>query len=62
MLMTHPPSHEPAGDELRVQAFEVMDTLSEEQLRVVVAYARWLLGQAVRPKVHVLEDLVEERL
>jgi hypothetical protein len=62
MLMTHAQSQGLTTDELRVQAFQVLDTLSEEQLLVVVAYARWLMGDSFRPKDHALEELVEERV
>jgi len=60
MLIT---DHEtgPATEELRIRALEVLSTLSEDQIRVVVAYARALLGEGLpEPADDRLEDLVGE--
>jgi hypothetical protein len=63
MLMTHTAAQGMGTDELRVQALEVMATLSEDQLLVVIAYARSLLGETFsRPIDHALESLIEERI
>jgi hypothetical protein len=60
MLMTQMEAQGINGDRLRVQALQVLGTLSEDQLLVVVSYARALLGETLAPKPSPLEDLVEE--
>jgi hypothetical protein len=62
MLMTHSEAQGLHSDELHLQALQVLATLSDDQLLVVMSYARALLGDAFPPKHHVLEDLLEERL
>jgi hypothetical protein len=67
MLMTQMEVQGMNGDALRVQAFQVLGTLSEDQLLVILSYARSLLGETLVPRHHghgyahhPLEDLVEE--
>jgi hypothetical protein len=60
MLMTQMEAQGLNGDALRVQALQVLGTLSEDQLLVVISYARALLGETLAPKPSLLEDLVEE--
>lgn len=60
MLMTHSQAQGLRTDELRIQALQVLSTLSEDQLLIVTSYARALLGDPVAPKRHALETLVEE--
>ncbi len=51
-----------APEALRTQALRVLSTLPEEQLLVVIAYARALLGDyPTRPQTHPIEELVEEQ-
>jgi hypothetical protein len=47
-------------DALRIQALQVLGSLTEDQLLVVISYARALLGETLAPKPSPLEDLVEE--
>jgi len=61
MLMTHSEAQGLNLDELHAQALQVLSTLSEDQLVVVISYARALLGGAFPAKTHALEDLLEER-
>jgi hypothetical protein len=66
MLMTQMKVQGMNGDALRVQALQVVGTLSEDQLLIVVSYARALLGETLAPRHapvhqhHPLEELVEE--
>jgi hypothetical protein len=61
MLMTQLETQGMSSHQLRMQAVEVMSTLTDEQLLVVIAYSRMLLGEmAARHKAHALESLVEE--
>jgi hypothetical protein len=60
MLMTQFEAQGLNGDALRVQALQVLGTLSEDQLLVVISYARALLGEQLAPRPNPLEDLVEE--
>jgi hypothetical protein len=67
MLMTQTKVQGMSGDALRVQALQVVGTLSEDQLLIVVSYARALLGETLAPRHHApahqhhpLEELVEE--
>ena len=46
--------------DLRVQTAEVLSTLSEDQLLVVLAYARALMAERHLPAHHLLEDLLED--
>jgi hypothetical protein len=48
--------------DLKEDALEVLSTLSEDQLLVVIAYARSLLGDTFLPSRvhHALETLLEE--
>jgi len=47
--------------DLRSQTNEILSTLSEDQLLVVLAYARALMAQQhVVLRGHVLEDLIED--
>jgi hypothetical protein len=59
-LMTQMEAQGLNADALRVQALQVLGSLSEDQLLVVISYARALLGEALAPKPSPLEDLVEE--
>jgi len=60
MSMTQMQTQGISADDLRVQAYLVMDTLTEEQLLEVVAYARCLLSEPlVRPRDHALESLID---
>ena len=60
MLMSQMETQGISPDDLRVQAYLVLDTLNEEQLLEVVAYARCLKSEPlVRPKDHALESLIE---
>ena len=62
MLMSHSEVQGLQLDELHAQALQVLATLSEDQLLVVISYARALLGDAFPQKHHVLEELLEEGL
>jgi hypothetical protein len=61
MLMTQLETQGMNSHQLRMQAVEVMSTLTDEQLLVVIAYARMLLGDLERHKGHALEHLLEDR-
>ncbi len=47
-------------DELRTEALEVLASLTEEQMLLVLAYARCLKDGAAAIAGHGLEDLLEE--
>jgi hypothetical protein len=49
------------ASELRSETFELLATLSDEQVLLVLAYARCLKDGATPLTVHGLEDLLEER-
>jgi uncharacterized protein HemY len=63
MLVTHTQAQGMSTQALRDQALHVLSSLPEDQLLVVIAYARSLLGDGLmRAQTHVLEDLVEEQV
>jgi hypothetical protein len=49
------------ADDLRSETFDVLATLSEEQMLLVLAYARCLKDGAAALTINGLEDLLEER-
>jgi hypothetical protein len=59
MSMTQTQTQGISPDDLRVQAFMVLDTLNEEQLLEVVAYARCLQSEPVHVRENALESLIE---
>jgi hypothetical protein len=59
-MMTQMEAQGWTGDDLRSRASEVLAHLTEEQLLIVLAYARSLQRQPRALKDHVLEDLVED--
>jgi hypothetical protein len=70
MLMTQMEAQGLNSEALRVQALQVLGTLSEDQLLVVISYARAILGETLVPRpaplprhsLHYspLEELLEE--
>jgi hypothetical protein len=63
MLVTHTQTQGMSTQALRDQALHVLSNLPEDQLLVVIAYARSLLGDGlIRAQTHVLEELVEEQV
>jgi hypothetical protein len=59
-MMTHMEAQGLTTADLRHRASEVLSHLSEDQLLVVLAFARSLAGEHAVAKDHVLEDLLED--
>ena len=64
-MITHMEAQGLTNADLRTQAAEVLSTLSEDRLLVVLAYARALAGEPPVPpppvQDHLLEALLEDR-